>query len=269
METVRLTGSSLTQTLTSTERWQHAKARQKFGQTREHFSSPCTFAPAIVPRSHRRRSDLLHHDVWSQGIPTKNPDFSACYYVCCCWQNTDDTVPQCHEKIHPKTGRKEQNERESKVQLRKLGSDFFQLQVFALCAEGEVEEAGGWSLRGTSCSQHPGGDFQRGSSSPLRFHARWVNGPCRWVWFAKTRNEKRLQREQGQAAGARAHGMAEQNSLDRKGAAYPLQLSASRFSKITYLSSWLQYPFTPVRWWTSCKSWLCLEIPLHQDNNWF
>lgn len=71
------------------------RARQKFGQTREGFSSPSpsTFAPTITLCSRWKRSDLLHHDAQHQGIPTKNPDSSACYYVCCHWQNTDDTVP--------------------------------------------------------------------------------------------------------------------------------------------------------------------------------
>lgn len=97
---------------------------------------PCTVVPSQAARA-------LHHNVGHQDIPTENPDSSAGDSVCCCGQNTDDTVPQCCEKIHPKDGRKEQDEPESKVQLRKLGPDFFQLQVFAVCAEGEVEEAGG------------------------------------------------------------------------------------------------------------------------------
>lgn len=147
METARLTGSSLTQMLKSTERRWRARRGRNLAKHVNIFSSPLpsTFAPAFALRSLRKRSDLLHNNVRHQGIPTKNPDSSACYCVRCCRQNTDDTVPQHHEEIHPKTGRKEQNERESKVQLRKLGSDFFQLQVFALCAEGEVEEAGGQS----------------------------------------------------------------------------------------------------------------------------
>lgn len=71
------------------------KAKQKFRQTRGRFSShsPSTFAPAVVLRSRWKRSDLLHHDVWRQGIPTKSPDSSARYHVRCHWQNTDDTVP--------------------------------------------------------------------------------------------------------------------------------------------------------------------------------
>lgn len=71
---------------------------------------PCTVLPSRAARP-------LHHDVGHQDIPTENPDSSAGYSVCCCWQNTDGTVPQHHEKIHPKDGRKEQNEPESKVQL--------------------------------------------------------------------------------------------------------------------------------------------------------
>lgn len=102
---------------------------------------PLALLSLRVPR--QKRPDLLQHHVPSQGIPAKNPDSSACYYVRHCRQNADDPVPQCHEKIHPQTGRKEQNEHESEVQLRKLGPDIFQLPVFALCAEGEVEEAGG------------------------------------------------------------------------------------------------------------------------------
>lgn len=154
METARLTGFSLTQTLKSTERRWCARRGRNLAKHVNIFSSPLpsTFAPAIALHSPRKRSDRLHHNVQHQGIPTKIPDSSARYCVRCCWQNTDDTVPQCHEEIHPKTGRKEQNEQESKVQLRKLGSNFFQLQVFALCAEGEVEEAGGRSPWGTTSS---------------------------------------------------------------------------------------------------------------------